>query len=342
MARLDRAHEVEKSMTVKDTEPFTVAGATAPVPTAAQLQQSQLEGLETKQLTQFQLAWMRFRRHHLAMVGVTVLMLMTLMAIFAPWISPENIYNPMSADIFNAAEKAPTFSQGLRYIFGADFNGHSIAAQIIYGARFSLLIGFSSAVFSSLIGVTVGAVAGYFGGWVDSVLMRLVDVFLALPFLPVLLVAAAIFGGGHTSVLLVILILAFFGWAYVARLLRASFLTLRSAEYTEAARAVGVSNSRIMFRHMLPNALRPILVATTLAVASNIITEAAIDFLGLGLQYPDTSWGSVLSFAQSDPQGISGAPWVTIFPGFFLVATVVAVNFLGDGLSDALDVRMKD
>jgi peptide/nickel transport system permease protein len=327
-------------MAVTDSEvPGVIVGA--PLPSAAQIHQSALETLETKQLTQLQLAWMRFRRHHLAMAGAAILLFMVLMAIFAPIISPEDIYNPMSADVFHAADKAPTLSQGLRYIFGADYNGRSIAAEIMYGARYSLLIGFTSAIFASLIGIIIGATAGYFGGWVDSVLMRLVDVFLALPFLPVLLVAVAIFGHGHASVFLVILIFAFFGWAFVARLLRASFLPLRNAEYTEAARAVGVSNVRIMFRHMLPNALRPILVATTLAVAGNIIAEAAIDFLGIGLQYPDTSWGSILSAAENDPAGFSGAPWVTIYPGVFLVLTIVAVNFVGDGLSDALDVRTK-
>jgi peptide/nickel transport system permease protein len=332
----------ETKMASNDAVVVSPTGPIAPLPSAAQLQQAELEGIQSEQLTQLQLTWMRFRRHRLAMIGAGILLFMALMAITAPIFAPENIYDPMSADIFNAPDKAPTLHDGLRYIFGADFNGHSISAQIMYGARYSLLIGFTSAIISSFFGVIVGAISGFFGGWVDSVLMRVVDVFLALPFLPVLLVAAAILGGGHTSVLLVILILAFFGWAFIARLLRASFLTLRTSEYTEAARSVGVSNARIMFRHMLPNAIRPILVATTLLVAGNIITEAAIDFLGIGLQYPDTSWGSVLSFAESDPAGIRGAWWVTVFPGLFLVATVVAVNFLGDGLSDALDVRAKN
>ncbi len=327
-------------MTVRETEAPEVLGAPVPTPSAAQLEQSRLERIETKQLTQLQLAWMRFRKHRLAMVGTGILVFMTLMAITAPWFAPENIYDPNSADL-TLNDAAPTLSQGLRYAMGTDFNGHSISAQIMWGARYSLLIGFTAAIIAALIGVVVGAIAGYFGSWVDSLLMRLVDIFLALPFLPVLLVAASVIGHGHTSVLLVIGILAFFEWAFIARLLRASFLTLRTAEYTEAARAVGVSDLRIMFRHMLPNALRPILVAATLAVASNIITEAAIDYLGVGLQYPDTSWGSVLSFAENDPMGIAGAPWVTIFPGVFLVLTVVAVNFVGDGLSDALDVRMK-
>jgi peptide/nickel transport system permease protein len=327
-------------MTARETGTPGTMGAPVPLPSAAQLEQSRLERIETKQLTQVQLAWMRFRRHRMAMIGSGLLVFMVLMAITAPWFAPENIYDPNSANLM-LTDSAPTLSHGLRYAMGTDYNGHSISSQIMWGARYSLLIGFSAAFIATLIGVVVGAISGYFGGWVDSVLMRLVDIFLALPFLPVLLVAAAIVGGGHTSVLLVIGILAFFGWAFIARLLRASFLTLRTAEYTEAARAVGVSDARIMFRHMLPNALRPILVATTLAVAGNIITEAAIDYLNVGLQYPDTSWGSVLSFAENDPMGIAGAPWVTIFPGIFLVLTVVAVNFMGDGLSDALDVRMK-
>ena len=297
--------------------------------------------ISSKQLTQLQLIWMRFRRHRLAMVGTGILLFMFLMAVFAPIIAPENIYDPTSADIFGASDKAPTLAQGLRYIFGADYNGHSICAQIIFGARFSLLIGFTAAILSTLIGMAVGSVSGYFGGFTDTVLMRIVDVFLTLPALPVLLVAASVLGHGHISVLLVILIFAFFGWAFIARLVRGLFLTLRTLEYTEAARAVGVSTPRIIFRHMLPNAMRPILVATTLAVAGNIVFEAAIDFLGIGLQYPDTSWGSVLAFAEQDPQGLGAAWWVTVFPGLFLVATIVAVNFLGDGLSDALDVRSK-
>ena len=304
---------------------------------------SGLDGGEigTRQFSQQQLVWMRFRRHRLAMVGTGILLFMAAMAIFAPLVSPENIYDPNGADIFNAADKAPSLASGLRYIFGADFNGHSIAAQIIYGARYSLLIGFTAAILSTLIGMVIGAVSGYFGGAMDTVLMRIVDIFLTLPALPVLLVAAAVLGHGHVSVGLVIVIFTFFGWAYIARLVRSLFLTLRTLEYTEAARAVGVSTARIIFRHMLPNALRPILVATTLAVAGNIVFEAAIDFLGIGLQYPDTSWGSVLAFAEQDPLGLKAAWWVTVYPGLFLVATIVAVNFLGDGLSDAMDVRSK-
>lgn len=296
------------------------------------------ETLATRQLSQMQLVWIRYRQHHLAMFGTGVLLFMVLMAIFAPIIAPENVYDSTSNDIFNAQDLAPTLHSGLRYLFGTDAVGHSMTSQIIWGARYSLLIGFSSAFIATIIGTIIGAVSGFFGGWIDTVLMRTVDVFLTLPALPILLVAAGLLGGGHTSAILVIGIFSFFGWAFVARLVRGLFLSLRTLEYTEAARAVGVSTMRIIFRHLLPNALRPILVATTLIVAGNIVGEAAIDFLGVGLQYPDTSWGSVLSFAEQEQFRFW---WLTIFPGIFLVLTIVAVNFIGDGLSDALDVRSK-
>ena len=296
------------------------------------------EDLPTRQLTQIQLVWFRFRRHRLAMIGTGIMLFMALMAIFAPIISPENIYDPTSADIFNGVDLAPTLKSGLRYIFGSDLTGHSICAEIIWGARFSLLIGFSAAILSTIFGALVGAISGYLGGWTDTIIMRIVDVFLTLPFLPVLLVAAGLLGNGHTSVILVIAIFAFFGWAYIARLVRGLFLSLRTMEYADAARSVGVSTPRIIFRHLLPNSLRPLLVAFTLSVAGNIVGEAAIDYLGFGLQYPDISWGSVLSAAEQEQ---FRNWWLTVFPGLFLTITIVAVNFIGDGLSDALDVRSK-
>jgi peptide/nickel transport system permease protein len=299
------------------------------------------DALGTRQLTQAQLIWIRFRRHKLAMIGSGTLMFIIMVAIFAPLIAPENIYDEFANNI-DATDWAPQCSGGFhncfRYLFGTDYNGHSMMAQVIWGARYSLLIGISAALLTTIIGATVGSISGYFGGWVDSVIMRTVDVFLTLPFLPVLIAAAGILGGGHTSVILVIAIFTFFGWAYIARLTRGQFLSLRTLEYIEAARAVGVSTRRIIFRHMLPNALRPILVATTLGIAGNIVGEAAIDFLGFGLQYPDTSWGTVLSYAEQEEFRFW---WLTVIPGLFLVITIVSVNFIGDGLSDALDVKSK-
>ena len=299
---------------------------------------SDLETMATKQLSQLQLTWIRLRRHRLGMMGIGVILFMMLMAIFAPWIAPENIYDPYSNDIFGAADKAPTLAGGLRYLFGADNLGRSVSSLIIWGARYTLLISFTAAIVSTLIGLIVGGVAGYYGGWVDSLLMRIVDVFLTLPSLPILLVSAAVFGHGNTTVLLVIIVFTVLGWAYIARLVRSSFLSLRAMEFTEAARAVGVSNLRIIFRHIMPNALRPVLVALTLGIAGYISFEAAIDFLGYGLQYPDSSWGTALSFASQEQFRVW---WVTVFPGLFLTITIVAVNFIGDGLSDALDVRSK-
>ncbi len=296
------------------------------------------DSIATRQLSQLQLALLRLRRHRLAMIGIGILLFMLLLAIFAPFIAPENIYDTTSNDIFNATDKAPTLGGGLRYLFGADFIGRSVSSQIIWGTRYTLLISFTSAIVSTLIGLFVGGISGYYGRWVDSLLMRVTDVFLTLPGLPVLLVAAGILGGGTTTVGLVIGVFTFLGWAFIARLVRSSFLSLRNMEFAEAARAVGVSDLRIIFRHLLPNALRPVLVATTLAVAANISFESAIDFLGYGLQYPSTSWGTVLAFASQEQFKVW---WVTVFPGVFLVLTIVAVNFLGDGLSDALDVRSK-
>lgn len=299
---------------------------------------SDLETVATRQLTQLQLTWIRLRRHRLGMMGIGIILFMLLMAIFAPWIAPENIYNPYSNDIFGAADKAPTLAGGLRYLFGADNLGHSISSLIIWGARYTLLISFTSTITATTVGLIIGGIAGYYGGWVDNLIMRIVDVFLTLPFLPILLVSAAVFGHGNTTVLLVIIVFTVLGWAYIARLVRGSFLSLRAMEFTEAARAVGVSNSRIIFRHIMPNALRPVLVAMTLGIANLISLEAAIDFLGYGLQYPDTSWGTILAFAQQEQFRVW---WVTVFPGIFLTLTIVAINFIGDGLSDALDVRSK-
>lgn len=326
-------------MAVKEKVAPTSTAAKTGATTAKSMIES--EGQLAPSYTQLQLIWIRFRRNRLAVFGMAVVLLVTMMAILAPWISPENIYDPLSVNAFAQPDQAPTLNGGLRYLLGTDFQNHSMTAQIIYGARFTLMIGFASAIAGMLVGIIVGSIAGYAGGWADATAMRTVDVFLTLPALPVLLVTAATIGNGHVSPGLMILVFTFFGWAYPARLVRGLFLTLRTQEFVEAARAVGVSNARVIFRHVLPNTLRPILVATTLLVAGNVVFESAIDFLGIGLQYPDTSWGSVLAFAEQDPGGIRAAWWVTMFPGAILALTLMAINFIGDGLSDALDVKMK-
>ncbi len=207
-----------------------------------------------------------------------------------------------------------------------------------YGDRvYRFLSASFSSIFTTLIGFIVGAIAGYFGGIVDAIVMRVTDVFLTLPFFPVLLIVTAFVGQG--SVPLIVIIFSFFGWPGVARLVRGSYLSLRNQEFVEAARAVGAPNRRIIFRHMLPSALRPVIVVTTLNVSGYIVSEAAIDFLGVGINYPTPSWGNILANAQ-DAMG-AGNWWWPVFPGLAIVMTVLAVNFLGDGLGDALDVRSK-
>ena len=293
--------------------------------------------IATRQLSQAQLTWIRFRRHKPAMVGAVILLLMIVLAVFAPLITPESPYDQFTWDPINNVNLSPRFSPAWYFMLGTDDSGHLLLSQIAWGARISLVVGFVSAFGTSLIGVLIGSVSGYFGGWLDTIVMRVTDVFLALPFLALLLLAADIYGQGHLPLIIGIFIAL--TWPGVARLARASFLSLREQEFAEAARSVGVSNGRIIFRHLLPNALRPIIVATTLNVAVFIVTEAAIDFLGAGIAYPNASWGNILSNAQSGFN--SGNWWWTIFPGFALVLTVLAVNFLGDGLGDALDVRSK-
>jgi peptide/nickel transport system permease protein/oligopeptide transport system permease protein len=293
------------------------------------------EELRTRQLSQLQLVWQRFRRHKLAVIGAVVMLVWIVVAIVGPFLMVENPYNALTYSAENQ-NLAPTLSNW-NWILGTDTDGHSILSQIVWGARVSLAVGIFSSIFTTLIGFSIGAFAGFFGRFTDTVMMRVTDVFLTLPFFPVLLIITAFIGQG--SVLLIIGIFSFFGWPGVARLARSSYLSLRHQEFVEAARAVGVPNSRIIFKHMMPSALRPVIVVTTLNVSGFIVAEAAIDFLGVGITYPTPSWGNILAGSQ-DAMG-AGNWWWPVFPGLAIVITVLAVNFLGDGLGDALDVRSK-
>lgn len=318
-------------------DPALLESAIARTPAATTAAQAEPE-IATRQLTQLQLIWLRFRRHKPAMVGTVVIILMIVIALLAavPQIMPESPYNMFSYDITNQ-NLSPRLSPAWYFMLGTDDSGHTMLSQIMWGARISLEIGFIAALLTALIGVLIGSISGYFGSWIDTIMMRVTDVFLSLPFLPMLILAANIFGQGHIWVIIGIFVA--FTWPGVARLARSSYLSLRSQEFAEAARAVGVGNARIIFRHLLPSALRPILVATTLNIASFIVVEAAIDFLGAGVKYPDASWGNILANAQT---GFSnGNWWWATFPGIALILTVLSVNFIGDGLGDALDVRSK-
>lgn len=290
------------------------------------------------QLGQGELIWRRFRRHKLALIGAVTLVVLTVLAIFAPLISPESYltYNYTSASSLAPRLTFP-WSSDWRYILGSDVQGHALLMWITYGARVSLAVGIVSALITSAIAIVLGGTAGYFGGWADSVIMRITDVFLTIPQLPLLIMLSYYLAKG--SMWVVILIFGLTSWPGVARLVRAYYLTFRAQEFTQAARAIGVSDTRIIFRHILPNALSPVIVATTLGVAGFIVAEASIDFLGVGIQPPTVSWGLALTNAQ-DYFG-TGNWWWAFFPGLFILITVLAINFLGDGLRDALDVRAR-
>lgn len=297
------------------------------------------------QLTQFELVWRRFRRHPLALAGLVVLVLLVLMAIVAPWITTTT----PTQMLFLFGDYPPSLAHFPNLILGTNNEGQSIWSGIAYGARYSLTIGFVSAFGASLIGVILGSVTGYYGGWADLLLMRLTDMVLAIPILPLLIILSAFFAVG-ASPTHIIAIFTLTLWPQPARLIRSYYLSLREQEFVMAAKAAGISDLRIIFRHMLPNALSIIIVITTLNIAICLVLEATLDFLGLGIAFPPTtSWGSIMNVLPTTITGggnaqdelLTGNWWWGTFPGLFLMITVLAVNFIGDGLRDALDVRGK-
>lgn len=300
------------------------------------------EESKLKTLSQFELYWRRFRTHRLALVGLVTIGLLILMAVFAPLITPGvGAYTipslQLNIPLGGVAHPPTTDNFPWRLLGTTSQLNYSILAQITYGARISLFISFTGAIMSSAIGTAVGAISGYFGGWVDNLVMRITDIFLTIPLLPLLVAVSAIYSQGN--VMTIIFIFGFLTWPGTARLVRSSYLSMREAEFIESARAVGVNDWRIMFRHILPNVLSPVIVVTTLSVAAFVGLEATLDFLGLGVSYPTATWGNILTDAQGDL--LVGDWWWAFFPGLFLVLTVLAVNFVGDGLRDALDVRTR-
>lgn len=275
-----------------------------------------------------QVAWRRFRKHRLAIIGASVALGLTLMAVLAPLIAPY-AFDTIS---LGSRWKAPSSA----HIFGTDELGRDVLTRIMYAGRISLAVGYIVAINVSIIGMIVGAVAGFYGGKIDVVLMRLVDILLSVPTLPLYLILAALIPGGGVS--RIIIIFTAFGWTGVARLVRGQILTLRGQDFVEAARAVGASETRLILRHLLPNSLAPVIVAASLAVGGAILGESALSFLGVGIAPPTPSWGNMLQRAQ---EYIWNAPYLAIFPGVFIFITVVSFNFLGDGLRDALDPRLK-
>jgi ABC-type dipeptide/oligopeptide/nickel transport system permease subunit len=282
-------------------------------------------GLEFKARSQWSYARRRFLRHRLAMAGLIGLVIIFGAGIFANFIAP---YSYSALDLNNILHPPTTTAH---HFFGTDEIGRDYFSRVIWGIRTSEEVGLFVAIISSLIGLFIGAAAGYYGGWIDNLLMRLTDLVLTLPALAILLTAAALLGQG--SQWRVSIILALFFWTGIARVVRGVFLSLREKEYVEAAKASGANDVRIMFRHIVPNTLGPIIVNGTIAVAAAIITEAALSFLGFGIQPPTPSLGVLVAGGQTNPQQW----WLTVFPGLTIVVIVLCVNFMGDGLRDALD-----
>lgn len=284
-------------------------------------------------LNQWQLAWRRFRRHRMALVGLAIFGFMIFLAIFGPIIWP---YDPL------ALRSDLPGPQGLDPLqmppFGSDGVGRSVWVLVANGARLSMLIGVSTMVISLTIGVLVGAAAGFFGGRIDGILMRFVDLILTIPFLFIILVMTRFFE--TVEVWTLILIFGLLLWPGLARLVRALYLSLREQEFVLAARAVGVGDLRIAFRHILPNAIGPVVVSATLIVANAIIIEAFVSYLNFGLKAQDISWGNALAKSQSTLA--VGNWWWPFFPGMAIALTVIAINFIGDGLRDALDPRSRE
>lgn len=283
-------------------------------------------------------AWRRFRRHRLAMAASAVLLVMIVICVLGPF-----VYTPSPTRIdFSKALLPP----GAQHWMGTDDLGRDVLARIMLGGRISLAVGIAAMLVAMSVGVLVGATAGYWGGRIDNILMRITDLFLALPVVPLLLLLIFLFRDRLRQLMgpemgifwLIIFVIGILNWMTVARLVRGSFLSLKQREFVEAATCIGVSRPAIMFRHILPNTMGPIIVAATLSVGSAIITESVLSFLGLGFP-PDTpTWGRLLYDGQNY---LAMAPWMVLFPGFFIFLTVLSINFMGDGLRDALDPRQR-
>jgi ABC-type dipeptide/oligopeptide/nickel transport system permease subunit len=283
-------------------------------------------GLELKSRSQWAYARKRFFRHRLAMVSLLVLAVILLAGAFANLITPY----PFDAQDFANSGQAPTLKA--HHFFGTDVLGRDYFSRVVYGIRTSEKVALIVTLVSTIVGTIIGAVAGYYSGWVDNILMRFTDLILTLPGLAVLLTAAAFLGTGNP--IRVAFLLALLFWTGLARIVRGSFLSLREKEYVEAAKAAGSGDLRIMFRHMLPNAVGPIVVNATLIVGIAILTEASLSFLGFGIQPPNPSLGKLIA----DGQDVSSSMWwLVTFPGLTIVLIVLCINFIGDGLRDALD-----
>lgn len=272
-------------------------------------------------------AWKRLKKNKLAMLGLSIVILLILIAIFAPLIAP---YNP----ILRIKEDS-SLGPSMNYLFGTDLLGRDIFSRVIYGSRISIEVGVIAVGISVIIGLFFGALSGYFGGISDALIMRIADIFFAFPYILGAIAIMTILGPGIVNIFIAIGIL---GWASIARIFRSSILTIKNKEYIEAARAMGASNSRIIMKHIFPNSFAPIIVYATMNVGTAIIVEAALSFLGIGVQPPTPAWGKMLAESLAY---IDTAPWMMFFPGLAILITVLGFILLGDGLRDAFDPKLR-
>ena len=280
-------------------------------------------------------AWKRLRRNKLAMIGLVWILFIILVAVTADLWAPQWLGSPTETDTTMSAtlSKLPPSPE---HPFGTDSLGRDVLVRVIYGARVSLVVGVLATAISTAIGLVMGALAAYYGGIWDTIIMRLADVFLAFPYTLFVIVLLAVLGQGITNVFIAIGIL---GWPSIARVFRSAILTVKENDYVDAARAMGASDLRIIARHIFPNSVASIVVYATMNVGGAILTEAALSYLGMGVTPPNPSWGIMI---QDGQKYLATQPWLMIMPGLAILLTVLAFTLLGDGLRDALDVKMKD
>ncbi|NOQ51331.1 MAG: peptide ABC transporter permease [Desulfuromonadales bacterium C00003093] len=271
--------------------------------------------------------WQRLRHNRMAMVGGAIVLCMFLMAAVASLVCADPSVIDVGQRLLPPSWEHP---------MGTDDLGRGVLVRMLYGARISLLVGFVAVGVSSLIGILFGSLAGYYGGWIDALIMRFVDIMLCFPTFFLILAVIAFLDPSIWNIMIVI---GLTSWMGVARLIRAEFLSLRQRDFVLAAQALGASDLRLIFRHILPNALSPVLVSATLGIAGAILTESALSFLGIGVQPPTPSWGNMLITGK---QTLGSAWWLSVFPGVAILITVLGYNLLGEGIRDALDPRLKE
>lgn len=268
----------------------------------------------------------RFTRNRLSVGGAVIVLLLVTTAVLAPFIAP---YDPTAIDVYNVLSPP-----GKAHLLGTDELGRDLLSRIIWGSRVSLKVGFVAVGIAIMIGIVIGSMAGFYGGRTDAILMRFVDIMLAFPTFFLILAVIAIL---EPNIFTIMAVIGVTSWMDVARLVRAEFLSLKERDFVDAARTLGISNTRLIFRHILPNALSPVFVAATFGVAGAILIESSLSFLGLGVQPPDPSWGNILTAGKDN---IEVAWWLSLYPGLAILVTVLSYNLVGEGLRDALDPRL--